>query len=85
MTTIKTSKQAKKDPRVEDCFSEFGNISFGKNDWWINLKEGWICRSMGCGTIHEQTLKECLHLLNTDVITELQYNKERQDWIKKNK
>ena len=70
---VTTSKQAKLDPRVQDCFAEYGNIESGKYDWWISLKEGWICRSMGCGTIHEQTIKECLHLLNTDVIREEEY------------
>jgi hypothetical protein len=81
---VTTSKMAKLDPRVDDVFAEYGNIESGKYDWWINLKEGWICRTMGCGTIHEQTLKSCLQLLNTEVITEEQYNKENEDWLNRN-
>jgi hypothetical protein len=80
---VTTSKQAKLDPRVEDIFAEYGNIESGKYDWWINLKEGFICRTMECGTIHERTIKECLHLLNTDVITEEEFNKEKENWYKR--
>ena len=65
---VTTVAQANKDERVGDMFSELGNIESGKLDWWINLKEDYICRSMGCGTIHEQTVKECLWLLNNDVV-----------------
>ena len=79
-----TSKQAKLDLRVEDVFSEYGNLEDGKSDWWINLKDGWICRTMGCATIHQQTLSECLHLLNTEVITKEQYNKENEEWLNRN-
>ena len=68
---ITTLEQAKKDPRVDDIFYEFGNIDPNKKDWWIYLKDGYECRSMGCGTIHEQTLKEALHLLNTDVFKKM--------------
>lgn len=67
---VTTSKQAKTDSRVDDIFTEYGNLEYGKQDWFIYLKEGWVCRSMRCATIHAKTLKECLHLLNTDVITE---------------
>lgn len=28
-------------------------------DYWIYLKEGYICVDMECGTIHEYTLKDC--------------------------
>ena len=65
---VYTLAQIKADPRVEDAFSEMGNIEDGKLDYWINLKEGYICESMGCGTIHEQTIKEAAWLLNNDVI-----------------
>ena len=64
---VRTLEQALKDPRVEDAFIE--KDDFGTT-CWINLKEGYISESMGCGTIHEDTVKECLHLLNTDVIKE---------------
>ena len=62
---VTTLAQALKDPRVEDAFTE--KDDFGVT-CWINLKEGYICESMGCGTIQEDTIKECLHLLNNDVI-----------------
>jgi hypothetical protein len=65
---VKTFAEANKDPRVECAFAEFGNMEPNRNDYWINLKEGYICESMGCGTIHEQTKGACLDLLNTDVV-----------------
>jgi len=65
---VYTLAQIKADPRVEDAFSERGNIEDGKLDYWVNLKEGYICRSMGCATIHEQTIGACADLLNNDVI-----------------
>lgn len=63
-----TLAQIKKDPRVADAFYEIGNIDPNKKDYWINLHDNYICRSMGCGTIHEQTIKEAAWLLNNDVI-----------------
>jgi len=67
-TNIKTSAKAKQDPRVFDIFME-NDYCFGKpTSWWIYLREGYICESMGCATIHEATLKEALWLLNNDVI-----------------
>jgi len=65
---VYTLAQIKADPRVEDAFSERGNIEDGKLDYWVNLKEGYICQSMGCGTIHEQTVRACADLLNHDVV-----------------
>lgn len=65
---VYTLAQIKADPRVEDAFSEMGNMEWGKLDYWVNLKEGYICRSMGCGTIHEQTIRACADLLNNDVV-----------------
>jgi hypothetical protein len=65
---VKSFAEAKKDIRVSDAFFEMGNIEDGKPDYWICLKEGYICQSMGCGTIHEATIKHCLWLLNNDVV-----------------
>ena len=62
---VTTLAQALLDPRVEDAFTE--RDDFGAS-CWIYLKEGYICESMGCGTIHENTVKACLRLLNNDVI-----------------
>lgn len=84
---VRTLAEAKKDPRVDDIFYEMGNIDPDKKDWWIYLKEGYECRSMECGTIHEQTLKEVLHLLNTDVVKKTDYEKggetKEKYWIQK--
>lgn len=65
---VYTLAQANKDPRVECMYDEFGNIDPNRKDYWIHLKEGYICESMGCGTIHEQTISACLDLLNNDVV-----------------
>jgi hypothetical protein len=62
---VTTLKQACNDPRVEDAFLETDEYG---TTCWINLREGYICKSMGSGTIHEDTIKECLHLLNNDVV-----------------
>lgn len=32
-------------------------------DYWIYLKDGYICEPMECGTIHEYSLKECERML----------------------
>jgi hypothetical protein len=68
---VRTLEEAKKDPRVEDIYFEEEWQKSGS--WWLELKEGYICRSMGSGTIHEDTLKEVLDLLNTDVVKESEY------------
>ena len=65
---VYTMAQAKQDPRVSDMFAEHGNIDSDKYDYWINLKEGYVCRATECGSIHEQTVKECLWYLNNDVV-----------------
>ena len=65
---VYTLAHIKADPRVADAFSEMGNMEDGKLDYWVNLKEGYICQSMGCGVIHEQTISCCADLLNNDVV-----------------
>ena len=32
-------------------------------DYWIYLKEGYICDPMECGIIHEYTIKDCEMML----------------------
>ena len=39
-------------------------------DYWIYLKDGYICKDMECGTIHEYSLKECEKMLK-NVIKEV--------------
>jgi hypothetical protein len=65
---VHTLAQIEADPRVRVAYSEVGNIEDGKKDYWIHLNEGYICQSMQCGTIHEQTIKTCADYLNNDVI-----------------
>ena len=65
---VRTFSEAGKDPRVDSAFSEIGNFESNKTDYWINLKDDYICKSMDCSIIHERTIKECLWLLNNDVI-----------------
>ena len=44
-------------------------------DYWIHLKNGYICPDMECGTIHEYNLKDCENMLKT-VITIEEYEKQ---------
>ena len=32
-------------------------------DYWIYLKDGYICEPMECSTIHEYSIKECKRML----------------------
>lgn len=48
----------KADPRVEEVFSEDGNIDPDREDWWVHLKSGF-CSDPELHSIHEQTLEEC--------------------------
>jgi hypothetical protein len=72
---VKSVKGALKDIRVNDIFTEVGNIESGKVDWWIYLDSDYICVGMECSTIHERTLAECLWLLNNDVVHISEFNK----------
>jgi hypothetical protein len=65
---VRTLAEAEKDPRVEKIYFEPNDYTEKEGSWWIELKEGYICRSMSCGTIHEDTLKQVLDLLNNDVV-----------------
>lgn len=84
---VYTVAQARKDPRVDDMYSEFGNMDGNKYDWWIHLKGDYICDYMGCHTIHEQTVNSCLDLLNNDVVTAEEYYSKWPDhpWHKEKK
>jgi len=64
----RTFSEAGKDPRVDSISIELDNFESDKPDYWIYLKEGYICKSMDCSIIHERTVKSCLWLLNNDVI-----------------
>lgn len=65
---VRSVAEAKADPRVLDMFAEYGNMESGKYDWWIDLHPDYVCVKMEIATIHEQTVAECLDLLNNDVM-----------------
>ena len=33
------------------------------DSYWVYLNDGWICPTMGCHTIHEDTLKELAEMV----------------------
>jgi hypothetical protein len=70
---VRTLSEAQKDPRVENIYFEPDDYREISGSYWLELKEGYICRSMSCGTIHEDTLKKVLDLLNNDVVKESEY------------
>ena len=42
------------------------SIETDTNDgYWILLLHGWFCPEMGCGTIHEYTVKACIEMFKT--------------------
>ena len=61
------------DPRVDDINVDF---SEGEKSYWIYLKSGYVCVSMECHTIHESSVKRCLDMLNTDVISVDEFRKQ---------
>lgn len=44
---------------IESIHREY---NYGK-DYWVYLKDGYICIPMECGTIHEYTLKDVENML----------------------
>jgi len=58
---VRTIADIQNDPRVESFESE------GHRDYWVYLKQGYVCTMMGCGTIHEPTISMIADLLNNDV------------------
>ena len=48
-------------------------------DYWISLKEGYICPDMECGTIHEYNLKDCETMLKSVITIEEHENKLRKE------
>jgi len=70
---VRTLAEAKKDPRVQTIYFEPDDYREKSGSWWLELKDGYKCRSMSCGTIHEDTLREVLDLLNNDVVKESEY------------
>ena len=60
------------DPRVAQAYCERSNFEYGKLDYWIHLKEGYISPSSNSQkTIHERTIGRCCDFLNNDVISEI--------------
>jgi len=77
---VYTLKEAKAHPIIDDIFFEVGNMEYGKKDWWIYLKEGYICSGMECGTIHEQNLGDVLRRFNNEAMTVAEYDKRNAEW-----
>jgi len=74
MKTPRTIAEIRADHRVTDFFDE-GPDGDSNNNWWLYLKDGYICEFMGSGTIHESTVKDCAELLK-DVRL-----KTKEEWI----
>jgi hypothetical protein len=60
---VTTLAQAKKDVRVSDIYQDNR-----EETWWLDLHGDYICIEMEGSSIHEDTLQEVLHLLNTSVV-----------------
>jgi hypothetical protein len=68
---IKTLKETVNDPRVD-------SISDERNGWsndgiWIYLKPPYYNPVTETSSIHEWSVKECLDILNNDIIVNEQY------------
>jgi len=53
--TPRTLADLKADPRVDWISDERRD----GNGWWVYLKGEWFSTHVDCGTIHEDTIKEC--------------------------
>ena len=62
-TKPRTKKDVSSDPRVDSIHREHDELDGWS--WWVYLKDGWVCPMMGCGTIHESTIKEVCDLMAT--------------------
>jgi len=50
---------------IIDSYDREENYDAGHRDldYWIYLKEGYVCTGTECGTIHEYTIKDCERML----------------------
>lgn len=74
----RTLAQIAADPRVESIHDEGPSDEGTRHDWWLYLTEGYVCPHMECGTIHENTVKDCADLLRT-VITRVQWEQDQKE------
>jgi len=77
MKNPRTLAQIAADPRVESIHDEGPNDEGGPHDWWLYLTHDYVCPHMECGTIHENTVKDCADLLRT-VITRVQWERDQK-------
>ncbi len=54
---VRTRKDIEGRYEVVEMFSE------PDNGWWVYLKPGYWCSAMECGTIHEDTIRECCDMM----------------------
>ena len=59
MKKVKTLNDIKQDIRVKDVYHD-------SDGWWVSLIDGWHWD--GCGSVHEDTIKECCNQLNHSVV-----------------
>jgi hypothetical protein len=66
-------KQLEADPRVASVHTEYDGYGDGmmahRKSYWVYLKPGLICSSMGCGSIHEKSVRACCEMM-ADVVTD---------------
>lgn len=55
---MKVLEKIRADKRVEEVYSEHGNMDRNRDDWWIHLRAGW-CSDPETHLIHQQTLTDC--------------------------
>jgi hypothetical protein len=65
----RTLRDIENHPMVESTHTEWDGCfdnAYGREvqGRWVYLKEGYICPSMECGTIHEPSIKLCCKYLN---------------------
>lgn len=60
---MRRSKQL--DRLIQDDYRFNGYSLEGRDGVWLFCREGYICPSMDCGTIHEDTVAEVLSMAKT--------------------
>lgn len=55
---VRTLNDIKNDPRVREVYQD-------SDGWWVTLIDGWLWD--GCGSVHEDTIKECCKVLNHSI------------------
>jgi len=52
------------DMTVSDVFSFVSDERSDGNGFWVYLQDGWINEDMECGTIHEDTVGQCIAMFD---------------------